>query len=283
MASTVVSPTRWDQAIEKFLEFMEIGLMASNNTLLAYKADLVQMESIMAPWGVSTFSEVTESHLHHYIQMLKDNGAKSATVARKATVARRFFSFIFAKDPFANPAKDLYLPPIRTTPADTLSEEQLNELLSVCMKGRFPRRDEAIVQLAAISGTSPSEIAGLQLRDYLASESSLFVGKGERRRQITLTEECSEPILSYLSEERGRIQNSRRSSSIFLNFQGTSLTRSGVWLIVKERARRTSIPNCSPRQLRATAIRRMRTLGVTDEVIRETIGLADVSALRRYR
>lgn len=285
MASTTVAPTRWNHATEEFLIFMRDERSASGNTISAYHNDLTQLGEYFAMQGKSNLADITAQDLQTFVSHLKDDGVSNATLARRVSCIRTFFDFTenLGLTP-TNPAEDLTGPIVVHKEVEALSDDQAEALLAACRSKRFmPKRDSAMIRLAVRLGLNSSEIVGLRLDDFDEIDGTLVVTHRGKSRVITLPEDCTQDILSYVGFERYSIQGSRRSPFIFLGQKGEVMCRQALWIIIRDCANKVGITTCSPRLLRNTAAKRMLRDGVPEDRIRQTLGLSESNKLKHFR
>lgn len=236
-----------DERVREFLDFLLAEKNFSANTLAAYRNDLSQFSaflhaSIAAPDG---WADVSQSKVALFITDLKDRNYAPATIARKIAAVKSFFQFLYARGLVAvNVTEALESPKVGKALPRAISEEQVNRLLDEPAKLNTPegRRDRAMLELLYATGLRVSELVSLDLGDYVPEDARVRCPGRQRDRSISVNPRAQAAMIGYL--ESGRpplVRNRRDESALFVNHRGERLTRQGVWLIIKQHAKRAVI------------------------------------------
>jgi site-specific recombinase XerD len=119
---------------------------------------------------------------------------------------------------------------------------------------RLGLRDRAMLHLCFSAGLRVSELVGAMLGNLsLQQPASLLVeGKGRRERSLPLWKETAADLRAWLA-----VRGDVRAPEIFVNAQGTAMSRAGFEYILDKHARRAAIAcrslrgrSLSPHQLR---------------------------------
>ena len=149
-----------------------------------------------------------------------------------------------------------------------LEKAELEALLAVPDRRRLQgRRDYALLLLPYNTGARASEAAGLRIADLslAATPAARFVGKGREQRVWPLWPRTADTLRDLLG---ARLDGSPEAP-VFLNKQGRTLTRHGVYALVKrtaQQAARTTpsllAKRVSPHTLRHTTAVHLLRAGV---------------------
>jgi integrase/recombinase XerD len=118
----------------------------------------------------------------------------------------------------------------------------------------------------------------------LESGTVIVTGKGDKQRLIPLGSHAKVAIEWYLPIRLELLNETERSDVLFVNARGTSLTRQGMWDIVKRNGRRAGIENgeLSPHVLRHSAATHMVEGGADLRTVQEMLGHASISTTQVY-
>jgi len=244
--------------IERFLERIAEENYATN-TLIAYRADLAQLLRYLEENDKrATWKQVTAQDVIGYLLYLREREYAPSTVSRKMAAISSFFRFLVLQGVILNdPTSNISLPNVsRRMSKDVLSEEEMERLWVQVAEDQTPKglRDRVLLGLMARAGFRPSEIVALNMNDVEALDDRLR-SAGHTYLQGALA--------LYLSEGRPHLASSERERALFLSMGvgsgGGRLTRQGVWLIMKERARACGLEDrVFPRSLRRLHLARIQ-------------------------
>ena len=92
-----------------------------------------------------------------------------------------------------------------------------------------------------------------------------------------------EALAAYLVSGRPHLVKAKTGSQFFLNHYGRALSRVGLWMIVKQQARRAGITkNVKPHALRHSFATHLLTGGADLRAIQEMLGHASISTTQIY-
>ena len=139
---------RSEELVDRFLDaiWMERGL--SQNTLGAYRADLMTLCRELAA-GDKTIDKAEKSDLLDFIAGRVESGAKPRSTARQLSSFRRFFRYIMREGMRGDdPTVDIEMPRIGRSLPKTLSEDEVDSLLSAPNTDEpLGHRDRAMLEL----------------------------------------------------------------------------------------------------------------------------------------
>lgn len=291
MASTEASKenaktvARSEELVDRFLDaiWMERGL--SQNTLGAYRADLMTLAR-----GLSTDSKsidmADKADLLAFIAHRVENGAKPRSTARQLSSFRRFFRYIMREGLRDNdPTTDIEMPRIGRSLPKTLSEEEVEELLNAPNTDEpLGHRDRAMLELLYATGLRVSELINLKQSQINFNQGVLrIVGKGDRERLIPLGEEAQRWLKNFIDGPRMEILLERQTDYLFPTRRGDCMTRQAFWHIIKRYAKKGGIrKKMSPHSLRHAFATHLLNRGADLRVVQLLLGHSDLSTTQIY-
>jgi integrase/recombinase XerD len=134
------------------------------------------------------------------------------------------------------------------------------------------------------SGLRVSELAGLMLQQVDVEHGYIrVIGKGSKERVVPVGGKACDALMVYLASGRPHLVKPRTGSQLFLNKNGTALSRVALWMIVKAYAKRAGITkNVKPHALRHSFATHLLTGGADLRAIQEMLGHASISTTQLY-
>jgi len=209
--------TRSEELIDQFLDaiWMERGL--SKNTLGAYRADLMTLARSLAENG-KVIDHAEKSDLLEFIAGRVESGAKPRSTARQLSSFRRFFRYIMREGlRDSDPTADIAMPRIGRSLPKTLSEEEVDALLSAPNTDEpLGHRDRAMLELLYATGLRVTELINIKQSQINYNQGVLrIVGKGDRERLIPLGEEAQRWLKEFSNGPRMEILLERQTDYLF--------------------------------------------------------------------
>lgn len=226
--------------VEIFLEMMAAERGASGNTIAAYQRDLGEFGVFMMR-RKGVIEAANAKNIQDYLAQLKAKGRAATTHARKLSVLKQFYQFLYSErlredDPSARidgPKTGRALPKY-------LSEEEVDSLLAAArdLPGATGARMVALVELLYASGLRVSELVGLPLSAISRDGQMVLVrGKGSKERMVPMSDPAREAISAYLEFRPGFLTAGEPSNFLFPSkAKAGHLTRAGFALLLKDLA-----------------------------------------------
>jgi integrase/recombinase XerD len=270
--------------IDAYLAYLALERNLSRNTIQSYERDLKQASLFLAKRRVTNWRSVTPEDAEAWVHSLS-RGARSSQ-ARRITALRMFARFLVRERVRLDDFTELIASPRagRRLP-ETLSEQEIGKLLA-SPSGGDPAslRDRALLELFYSSGLRVSELASLTLQQVdLEGGLARVFGKGSKERIVPMGSRAQAAIATWVASGRPHFVKPKTKSELFLNSRGTSLSRVGLWGIVKKHARRAGITkNVKPHLLRHSFATHLLTGGADLRAIQEMLGHASISTTQIY-
>lgn len=271
--------------IDQFLDaiWMERGL--SENTLAAYRRDLVQY----AGWLQSQASNLQASNreeLQRHLAWRITERLKATSTARMLSTLRGFYRYLVREklietDPtllIDSPKRGRALP-------KTLTENDVESLLQAPdLSDAVELRDRAMLEVLYASGLRVSELVSLQRPQVNLRQGVIRVmGKGSKERLVPLGEEAIRWVLQYMQDARPILLKDPVSEVLFPSRRGQQMTRQTFWHRVKRYALVAGIDKpLSPHVLRHAFATHLINHGADLRVVQMLLGHSDLSTTQIY-
>ena len=274
-----------EEIVDRFLDaiWMERGL--SQNTLGAYRADLMTLGRGLAEHE-KTIEMAEKADLLAFIAGRVEGGAKPRSTARQLSSFRRFFRYIMREGMRdSDPTADIEMPRIGRSLPKTLSEDEVDSLLNAPNTDEpLGHRDRAMLELLYATGLRVSELINLKQSQINFNQGVLrIVGKGDRERLIPLGEESQRWIRDFIDGPRMEILLERQTDYLFPTRRGDRMTRQAFWHIIKRYAAKAGVrKKLSPHSLRHAFATHLLNRGADLRVVQLLLGHSDLSRTQIY-
>ena len=271
--------------IERFLDaiWMERGL--SDNTLDAYRADLLALDQRLKGRNVRIV-EASKADLLDYISWRVEGGAKPRSTARQLSSFRRFYRYLLREGVIAEDCTaDIAMPKIGRTLPQSLSEDEVDALLAAPnVSEPLGNRDRAMLELLYATGVRVSELINLKMSQMNLNQGVIrIVGKGNRERLIPFGDEAQDWLREFIDGARIEILLERQTDYLFPTRRGDRMTRQAFWHIIKRYAKKAGVQKkLSPHTVRHAFATHLLNNGADLRVIQLLLGHSDVSTTQIY-
>ena len=270
-----------DANLRSFLDYLYIEKGLSQNTVKAYKVDLIAFMSWITDHTNSDIKNIKEDSINKYISYLFETKLKSSSVNRKISSIKSFYLFLIKKSIVAtspiseviSPKQEKYLP-------SSMSEDEVDKLLnSPDSNIKIEKRDKAMIEMLYATGMRISELVNLKITDVDMQRCVVKVlGKGSKERLIPFGEEAYEALNNYLSD-----RDESSSKEVFLSNRKTKISRVAFWhrikfYLVRENLKQT----ISPHTLRHAFATHLLNRGADLRSVQLLLGHSDLSTTQIY-
>jgi len=256
------------------------------NTLDAYRRDLAKFKQYCAKENLQDPEDLTNHTVLGFLQLLREQGLSSTSVARCMAAIRGFCRFLSTENGLPDvlaqiprsPKQWLKLP-------KTLTETEITNLLELPLgEGPEEVRDAAMVELLYATGLRVSELINVDLAQVnLEVGYLLATGKRDKQRVVPMGETARKKIELYSQEARSVLLKAHNSSALFVTRRGKPMTRQSFWNILRIRAVRAGITKrISPHMLRHSFATHLLDHGADLRAVQMMLGHADIATTQIY-
>ncbi|QYM80021.1 site-specific tyrosine recombinase XerD [Horticoccus luteus] len=279
------APAAFAEDTQAFLNFLSLERGLSPNTRAGYRNDLDQCAVFLARRGASDWRQVPPGDVEAWIHSL-GAGYAASSLARKLTALRMLARYLVSEKWRAdNFTALLSAPKLARRIPSTLTGDEVSRLLAAPVAGDARGlRDRAILELFYSSGLRVSELAAVTIQQVDWENGFLRVfGKGSKERVVPMGGKASDAIRVYLEAGRPALVKARTGSQLFLNKNGTALSRVALWMLVKKYAERAGITKkVKPHGLRHSFATHLLGGGADLRAIQEMLGHANIATTQIY-
>jgi integrase/recombinase XerD len=279
-------------ALRRFLDYLAVERGLAANTLSAYRRDLRRYAGWLAASGIDDPALAEEEDVVAFLGALRAGATPVGTRYRASSVARslaavRGFHRFLVRERLAgsDPSHDLGTPKVPSSLPKALEIAQVEALLGA-VAGDDPRalRDRALLETLYAAGLRVSEATALDLDDLDLDDGAVRAfGKGAKERLVPLGRSARKALEAWLVRGRPALASARSGPALFLNAQGTRLTRQGCWKILRRHAKRAGLEShVSPHVLRHSFATHLLAGGADIRSVQEMLGHASLATTQVY-
>ena len=175
-------------------------------------------------------------------------------------------------------------PKIEKKAPSVLTSKEIELLLDqpkdVDLKGT---RDKAMLEFAYATGMRVTEIISLNVDDVKLNEGYVVCHSGNKQRNIPLGTLSLKALKEYIDEARPILIKDEKNRALFVNVNGSRLTRQGFWKIVKYYKEQAHITkDITPHVLRHSFATHLLQNGADLKSIQTMLGHSDISSTQVY-
>ena len=278
--------------ISSFLETIAVERGASKNTITSYKADLTSFTAFLTESNVS-LEHVNTDIIRKFVTLLSKQQLESATIARKISAIRQFFTFLYTEQLIhTNPTLNIDTPKSKQNLPSVLSEGEITTLIEAAYKDHTSHgiRNVAMLELLYASGMRISELISLklshlQIHNHYIRPYILITGKGDKERIIAINQKSINALKEYLLIRKEFI-NLKTDPWLFPSKQSEQghITRQYFAKLLKKIAIEANIhvKSISPHKVRHSFATHLLNNGADLRIIQELLGHKNVSTTQIY-
>lgn len=269
----------------RFEEYLKNKKTSSQNTLSSYLRDVGYYNNFLSLKGFKSPGEADEKTINEYASYLKSKGKSATTVSRSISSIRCLYKFLIQSgDVKLNPARGIKLEKANKKPPQVLSGEEITRLLSV-QDLTEPRgcRDKAMLELLYSTGIKVTELIDLNVTDINLRTGLLYCGNGKSLRTVPVKPSALVAVSDYIYRMRSLMIDTDENKALFVNLNGSRLTRQGFWKIIKGYTKTAKIDKeLTPQMLRHSFALHLLENGTNVKDIQVMMGHADISSTQVY-
>jgi integrase/recombinase XerD len=262
---------------------LERGL--SQNTCLAYRADLAQLFEHLKKEGVEPESASSEA-LSDFLWKLREKGLKPASLFRKMESLRALYRYLVAENRVEeDPTRDFKMPHLPERLPKVLRPEELERLLDFPHTATYETaRLKTMLELLYASGLRVSELLALSPENVNLEQGWVRVlGKGGKERMVPIHERAASALRRFAAIRETRFKGKDATPQLFLGRSGRPLSRVQFWRELKALGRKAKVgAKLHPHLLRHTFATHLLQNGADLRSVQEMLGHASLSTTQVY-
>jgi integrase/recombinase XerD len=277
--------------IDAFLDMMSAERGASQNTLDAYRRDLLTFEAFIAN-NRGSLRVARRDDVRHFLAKLARDGVATSSQARRLSALRQFYGFLYAEGLREDDPTSAVDSPRQARPLPkVLSQSDVLALIAAAQseaeKSPEGQRVLCLVEILYAAGLRVSELVTLPLSAARNRDAFLVVkGKGGRERLVPFSPSARSAMADYLAaRDHFLTLNDARNRYLFPSRSGSGhLTRRRCHQLLKELAAKAQIDpdKLSPHVLRHAFATHLVEGGADLRSVQVMLGHADIATTQIY-
>lgn len=270
--------------MREFVEYLQNDKKVARNTLQSYTRDIKQFSDYIGSRSLDV-DKVSSEDVRGYITYMQLEGKASSSVSRSLASVRALYGYLHLKGfVAADPTYRLKTPKAEKKLPQILTTSEVNSLLrcpdTSTSKGL---RDKAMLELLYATGIKVTELISLNRSDLDLDFGYIkCVGENDARI-VPLGKTAIRAVRDYITGARAEMVNTASENSLFVNCNGTRMTRQGFWKLIKSYADKADIKkDITPHTLRHSFAAHLLENGADLASIQEMLGHKDIVSTQVY-
>lgn len=259
---------------------------SSQNTIDSYLRDIKQYTVFLYKvHGIKKPDEIEKIHIESFMRSLKRQ-MTTKSMARKLTAIRSFHHFLLLeKEVSEDVVKLIQSPKIEKHLPQVLAVDEVMAILEqVDLTKPLGLRNAALLELIYGSGLRVSELLDILMEDIHLNQGYIIVkGKGSKERMVPISDPAVVALRNYIIKGREMFIKDKKMNYLFLNQQGSRLSRQGFFKLLKKLANDAHVTTeCSPHTLRHSFATHLLENGMDLRTLQSLLGHEDISTTQIY-
>ena len=269
--------------LNDYTDYLVSDKKVSANTLQSYIRDVKQYFEYLESVGIEDCTSVTPTVYLNYMAHLQKLGKAPTSVSRVIASTRNFYRYLCGKKMCElNPVEKVHALKSERKLPQILTGEEIKLLLAQPSGMEFKgKRDKAMLELLYATGIRVTELVSLNINDINLDVGYIVCRRQTKERVIPIYPRATEALRDYIRQERTYLDD--EPDALFINTNGTRLTRQGFWKIIKAYKEKAGISkDITPHTLRHSFAAHLLENGADIKSLQEMLGHADVSSTQIY-
>ena len=275
--------------LNRFLNYLEKNRNYSENTIIAYKKDLVEVADYYYEVRKNdlTLKALNKNILKAFLRSVIQKKFSRKTYNRKVASLKSFLKYLFKNELIKTDlTSSISSLRVEKSLPDYVTEQQTELIFeNLCSNDFLSSRESLIIEVFYSTGIRLAELHMLKTENFNRKAMLLKVlGKGNKERLIPISEYITEKLDSYLYYREEQLKTSKyHTDYLFISKYGNHLSRGGVQQVVRKLLlRMATVKKTSPHVLRHTFATHLLNNGADIMSVKELLGHESVSTTQIY-
>ena len=273
-----------NKELDDFINYLEYERNYSNNTIIAYKNNILQLINYLDSININDIKSVKYETIRGYLSYLHENKYKSKSISRMISSMRSFFKYLKVENVISNnPMTLISNPKLEKKLPKYLTINEVEKILNAPdLNDKIGIRDAFILELLYVSGIRVSELVNIKLNDIEESQRRIkILGKGNKERYVLYGSRCSELLKKYISVRSNFLKYP--NDYLILSKTGRKINTREIRNIINRIKTKAGISiSISPHTFRHTFATHMLNEGADLRTVQELLGHENLSTTTIY-
>ena len=269
-----------NELLDLFFNYIKFEKRLSELTIKNYQHDINRLIKL----NDKKLTEINSEDIRLSLSKLHASGLSGKSLSRILSSWRGCFLFLNKSQLMKyDPTSGIKAPKAKKKLPQTLSIDQVFNLINIPQTGFIDTRDKAILEFFYSSGLRLSELVNIHISDIDMSDQTLKVlGKGNKFRIVPIGRKAIEALNLWILQ-RNKLNKILDSGLLFLNQHGKKLTARAIQYRLKFWAQKNNIPeNIHPHLLRHSFASHVLQSSQDLRAVQELLGHSNISTTQIY-
>lgn len=264
--------------IKTFLRFIQFQKRYTENTIAAYRNDLVDFETFLFTKFNCSIESATKNYIRSWIVDEISSGKLSSSVNRKISTLKSFYKFCDRNRIIkSDPTQSIVYLKKATRLIGVIQPSQIEQL----NLKEYTFFEKLIFELLYQTGLRKSELCNLKVGDLDHQNYTLIVnGKGLKQRCIPISKSLCSSICKYISDYR--FPSNSKLTTLFVSSKGKPIYPKLVYNVITKILRDNSISISNPHALRHSFATHLLDNGAELNTIKTLLGHSSLASTQVY-
>lgn len=267
--------------IKAYENYLSKVKQASANTISSYMRDIRQF----AEWLGTEVADASQQNISAYLQYLEQDGRSAATISRTLASLKNFYAYLVSSG-FCEktPVIDIHIQRGEKKLPQILTGREIELLLAqpLCVDPKG-FRDKAMLEVMYATGIRVTELIDLDIDDVNLEMGVIKCTAAKKTRMIPLYPAALRALTLYVRDIRESMLASSQETALFVNVNGSRMSRQGFWKILKHYQTSAHIEKeITPHTLRHSFAVHLLENGADLNSLQELMGHCDISSTQMY-
>lgn len=258
---------------------------ASANTIASYMRDIRQFSEWLRRVEDVDVVDASQLNISDYLTHLENDGRSGATVSRNLASLKNFYNYVVSSGFLeSTPVADIHVDRGEKKLPQILTGREIELLLAqpACTDAKG-FRDKAMLEVMYATGIRVTELIDLDVDDVNLDLGTIKCSGSKKTRSIPLYPAALKALTVYLNDIRKGMVSDIDETALFVNVNGSRMSRQGFWKILKYYQSSAHIEKeITPHTLRHSFAVHLLENGADLGSVQELMGHSDISSTQLY-